>query len=52
MSRLPEALRMKFTPEIVEVAIKHDSHYPDSFQPVLPVEVGDKAIAVLKLAGL
>lgn len=52
MSRLPEALRAQFTPEIVEEAIKHDSHYPDSFQPFLPEEVGDKAIAVLKLAGL
>jgi hypothetical protein len=52
MSRLPEALRAEFTPEIVEEAIKHDSHYPDSFQPFLPEEVGDKAIAALKQAGL
>lgn len=52
MSRLPEALRAQFTPKIVEEAIKHDSHYPDRFQPFLPEEVGDKAIAVLKLAGL
>lgn len=52
LSRLPEALRAKFTPEIVEEAIKHDSHYPDSFQPFLPEEVGDKAIAALKQAGL
>lgn len=49
--RLPEALRAKFTPEIIEEAIKHDSHYPDSFQPFLPQEVGDKAIAALKQAG-
>ncbi len=50
MSRLPEA-RAKFTPEIVEEAIKHDSHYPGRFQTFLPVEVGDKAIAALKLRG-
>lgn len=52
MNRLPEVLRVKFTPEIVEEAIKHDSHYPDSFQPFLPEEVGEKAIAALKQAGL
>lgn len=52
MNRLPEVLRGKFTPEIVEEAIKHDSHYPDSFQPFLPEEVGEEAIAALKQAGL
>ena len=36
IKRLPEALHAKFTPEIVEEAIKHDSHYPDSFQPFCP----------------
>lgn len=52
MNRLPEVLRAKFTPEMIEEAIKHDSHYPDSFQPFLPEEVGEKAIAALKEAGL
>lgn len=52
MNRLPEALRVKFTPEILEEAIKHDSHYPDSFQPFLTEEVGEEAIAALKQAGL
>lgn len=52
MNRLPNALRATFTLEIVEEAIKHDSHYPDSFQPFLPEEVGEKAIASMKQAGL
>lgn len=50
--RLPEVLREKLTPAMVEKAIRHDSHYPDSFQPFLPGEVGDKAVLALKQAGL
>ncbi|MCP5559520.1 MAG: metallophosphoesterase [Verrucomicrobiaceae bacterium] len=52
LERLPEEVLAKFTPEIVKEAIHEDSHYPDSFQPFLPGEVGEAAVAALQKAGL
>ena len=52
MERLPEELRARMTPEIIAEAIRQDSHYPDSFQPFLPEEIGETAVAAMKAAGM
>ncbi|MCB1078822.1 MAG: hypothetical protein KDM64_13465, partial [Verrucomicrobiae bacterium] len=52
IDRMPEDLRATFDDAIVKEAISHHSHYPDSFEPFLPEEVGAAAVAKLKEAGL
>lgn len=52
IERLPEDLRAVFTPERARLAVERHSHYPDSFEPFLPAEVGEPAIAALREAGV
>jgi hypothetical protein len=52
LERLPEEVRVTFTPAIVKRAIEHGSHYPDSFQPFEASEIGEPAIAALLADGL
>lgn len=52
IERLPAALRESFTPEIVKEAVQHSSHYPDSFDPFLPEEIGEPGVAKLAAAGM
>jgi hypothetical protein len=52
MEGLPPELTATFTPEIMDRAIRRDSHYPDHFDPFLPGEVGKAAVARLKAAQL
>lgn len=52
IERLPEDLRAVFTPERTRLAVEKHSHYPDSFEPFLPADVGESAIAALLDAGV
>lgn len=50
--RLPQDLRDSFSPEMIEEAVRHHSHYPDNFDPFLAEDVGETALAKLTEAGL
>lgn len=52
IERLPADLRGTFTPEMVQEAIQHQSHYPDNFDPFLPEDVGDATVTRLVAAGI
>lgn len=52
IERLPADLLDSFTPEMIQEAIHHQSHYPDNFDPFLPGDVGDAAMARLTAAGV
>lgn len=50
--RLPEEVVKSLTPEILKRAIEHGSHYPDSFEPFDPAEIGEAAVIALNSDGL
>lgn len=52
IERLPTDLRDSFTPEMVQEAIQHQSHYPDNFDPFLAEDVGDDTVTRLVAAGI
>ncbi|MCB1233012.1 MAG: hypothetical protein KDN19_22395, partial [Verrucomicrobiae bacterium] len=52
IERLPADLRESFSAEMIEEAIHHQSHYPDNFDPFLPEDVGETAVAKLAAAGV
>jgi hypothetical protein len=52
IERLPPGLRDRLTPEVIDEAVKHASHYPDSFEPFLPEEIGETGVATLTAAGI
>lgn len=52
IERLPADLRESFSAEMIEEAIHHQSHYPDNFDPFLPEDVGEAAVAELAAAGV
>ncbi len=52
IERLPADLRESFSAEMIEDAIRHQSHYPDNFDPFLPEDVGEAAVARLAAAGV
>ncbi|MDF1738538.1 MAG: hypothetical protein P1U86_05215 [Verrucomicrobiales bacterium] len=52
IERLPAELRDSFTPEMIKEAVHHQSHYPDNFDPFLPGDVGEAAVARLAAAGV
>lgn len=52
IERLPIGLRDRLTPVMIDEAVKHASHYPDSFDPFLPGEIGEAGIAALASAGM
>ena len=52
IERLPPGLRDRLTPEVIDEAVKHASHYPDSFDPFLPEEIGEASVATLAVAGM
>ncbi len=52
LDRLPAEIRATFTPRIVKRAIEHGSHYPDSFAPFDPADIGEAAVVALRAEGL
>lgn len=52
IERLPPGLRDRLTPEVIDEAVKHASHYPDSFDPFLPEEIGEAGVSTLTAAGV
>jgi hypothetical protein len=52
LDRLPVEVRATVTREIERRAIEFASHYPDSFEPCQPAEIGEAAVASLKEAGV
>jgi hypothetical protein len=52
IERLPIGLRDRLTPVMIDEAVKHASHYPDSFDPFLPGEIGEAGVAALASAGM
>jgi len=52
IERLPNELRNSLTPEMIEEAIHHQSHYPDNFDPFLPEDVGEATVIKLAAAGV
>lgn len=52
IERLPDEVRAGFTPGIIRQAVQHSSHYPDSFEPFDPAEIGEGAVTALNEAGL
>lgn len=52
IARLPADLRDTFSPETIDDAIRHHSHYPDSFDAFLPEDVGEPAVARLSASGV
>lgn len=52
IERLPEEVRGAFDREVIRAAVTHASHYPDSFEPFDPAEIGEAAVAELNEAGL
>jgi len=52
LERLPEEVRSSFSPEVTRRAIAFGSHYPDSFDPFSPADLGESAVASLLAAGL
>ncbi len=50
--RLPADLLDSFTPDMISQAIHHQSHYPDSFDPFLPKDVGAVTVARLAETGM
>lgn len=52
LKRLSPELRATFTTEIEDAAVLRSSHYPDSFDPFLPEDVGEEAVERLVNSGI